>query len=144
MKQVKKIISVVLVLGMFSGTAFSATQIEWWHAMGGALGEAVNTIVGGFNRSQTEYEMKAVYKGNYTETMTAAIAAFRAKKQPHVVQVFEVGTATMMAAKGAIYPVHQMMEDTGQPFDESRYISAVIGYYTVSYTHLTLPTKRIV
>ena len=131
MKKVK-IISVVLVLGMFSGTAFSATQIEWWHAMGGALGEAVNTIVGGFNRSQTEYEMKAVYKGNYTETMTAAIAAFRAKKQPHVVQVFEVGTATMMAAKGAIYPVHQMMKDTGQPFDESRYISAVIGYYTTT------------
>jgi len=100
--------------------------------MGGALGEAVNTIVGGFNRSQTEYEMKAVYKGNYTETMTAAIAAFRAKKQPHVVQVFEVGTATMMAAKGAIYPVHQMMKDSGQPFDESRYISAVIGYYTTT------------
>ena len=132
MKQAKKMICVVLMLGMFSGTSFSATQIEWWHAMGGALGEAVNTIVGGFNRSQTEYVMKAVYKGNYTETMTAAIAAFRAKKQPHVVQVFEVGTATMMAAKGAIYPVHQLMSDAGQPFDESRYISAVIGYYTTT------------
>ena len=77
MKQVKKLISAVLMVGMFGGTAFSATQIEWWHAMGGALGETVNTIVGGFNRSQTEYVMKAVCKGNYTETMTAAVAAFR-------------------------------------------------------------------
>ncbi len=132
MKHVKRFMSAVLMLVMLSGPAYSATEVQWWHAMGGALGEAVNTIAGGFNRSQTEYVVKAVYKGNYTETMTAAIAAFRAKKQPHIVQVFEVGTASMMAAKGAIYPVHQLMADAGQPFDQGRYISAVIGYYTTT------------
>lgn len=70
-----------------------------------------------------------VYKGNYTETMTAAIAAFRAGEHPHIAQVFEVGTATMMAAKGAIYPVEQMMKDAGEPFDKSDYLPAVISYY---------------
>ena len=34
--------------------------------------------------------------------MTAAIAAFRARKQPHIVQVFEVGTATMNFAPARI------------------------------------------
>ena len=109
--------------------AMAATEIQWWHAMGGVNGELVNKMAEGFNKSQSDYKVVPVYKGNYTETMTAAIAAFRAKQQPHIVQVFEVGTATMMAAKGAIYPVEQMMKDTGEPFDKSDYLPAVISYY---------------
>jgi sn-glycerol 3-phosphate transport system substrate-binding protein len=125
-------VAVALAIGGFAGPAAAKIEIQWWHAMGGALGETVNDIAAGFNRSQTDYEVKAVYKGNYTETMTAGIAAFRSGKPPHIMQVFEVGTATMMAAKGAIYPVHQLMADQGVPFDESRYLSAVIGYYTTT------------
>lgn len=112
--------------------ASATTEFQWWHAMGGRLGEKVNAIAKQFNESQSDYKLTPVYKGNYTETMTAAIAAFRAKKQPHVVQVFEVGTATMMAAKGAIYPVHQLMDDQKIPFDENEYLKAVTGYYTDS------------
>ena len=125
-------VAVALAIGGFAGPAAAKIEIQWWHAMGGALGETVNDIAAGFNRSQTDYEIKAVYKGNYTETMTAGIAAFRSGKPPHIMQVFEVGTATMMAAKGAIYPVYQLMADQGIPFDESRYLSAVIGYYTTT------------
>ena len=122
--------AVALTLG--AGAASAQTEIQWWHAMGGALGETVNDIAAGFNRSQTVFVVKAVYKGNYTETMTAGVAAFRSGEPPHIMQVFEVGTATMMAAKGAIYPVYQLMADQGLPFDEGRYISAVIGYYTTT------------
>ncbi|WP_340116509.1 sn-glycerol-3-phosphate ABC transporter substrate-binding protein UgpB [Pelagibius sp. 7325] len=120
----------------FAGTlpqaALAATEIDWWHAMGGELGEKVNEIADGFNASQSDYILKPVYKGNYTETMTAAIAAFRAKQQPAIVQVFEVGTASMMAAKGAVKPVYQLMQDAGEPFDPKDYLSAVTGYYTDS------------
>lgn len=80
--------------------------------MGGALGKKVNEIAADFNASQSEFEIKPVYKGSYAETMTSAIAAFRAKEQPAIVQVFEVGTATMMGAEKAIYPVYQLMNDT--------------------------------
>ena len=124
--------SVALAIGGAVGAASAATEIQWWHAMGGALGETVNDIAAGFNRSQSDYVMKAVYKGNYTETMTAGIAAFRSGKGPHIMQVFEVGTATMMAARGAIYPVHQLMKDAKAPFDNKRYLSSVIGYYTTT------------
>jgi sn-glycerol 3-phosphate transport system substrate-binding protein len=111
-------------------TAASAqTEISWWHAMGGANGDRVNKIAEDFNASQSDYKVVPTNKGNYTETMTAAIAAFRAGEQPTIVQVFEVGTATMMAAKGAIVPVEKMMADAGEPFDKTDYLPAVISYY---------------
>ncbi|MEO3427697.1 sn-glycerol-3-phosphate ABC transporter substrate-binding protein UgpB [Pelagibius sp. CAU 1746] len=118
--------------GSLPQAALAATEIEWWHAMGGKLGEKVNEIAEGFNASQGDYVLKPVYKGNYTETMTAAIAAFRAKQQPVIVQVFEVGTASMMGAKGAVKPVYELMKETGEPFDPKNYLSSVTGYYTDS------------
>ncbi|PYE85963.1 sn-glycerol-3-phosphate ABC transporter substrate-binding protein UgpB [Pseudoroseicyclus aestuarii] len=112
-----------------SGAA-AQTEITWWHAMGGELGTKLEEIVQGYNDSQDAFAVTPVYKGNYTETMTAAIAAFRAGEQPDIVQVFEVGTGTMMAAEGAIYPVYQLMEDTGADFDPAAFLPAVVGYYT--------------
>ncbi|MEZ5846814.1 MAG: sn-glycerol-3-phosphate ABC transporter substrate-binding protein UgpB [Geminicoccaceae bacterium] len=113
-----------------AATAEAKTQVQWWHAMSGVNNERVDRIAADFNASQEEYEVVPTYKGNYTETMTAAVAAFRAGEQPHIVQVFEVGTATMMAAEGAVYPVYQLMEDAGEPFDQSKYLPAVVSYYT--------------
>ncbi len=112
--------------------AVAQTEIQFWHAMGGNLGEAVNAQVEGFNKSQTEYKVTLVYKGSYTETLTAAIAAFRAKQAPHLVQVFEVGTANMMAAKGAVYPVYQLMADAKEPFDPKAFVGPVTGYYSTT------------
>lgn len=129
MKNVKAIQMLAASALALSINANAATEVQWWHAMGGVNGERVNKIAADFNATQSDYKVVPVYKGNYTETMTAAIAAFRAKKQPHIVQVFEVGTATMMAAKGAVYPVEQMMRDAGEPFDKSDYLPAVISYY---------------
>jgi len=127
----------ILAAAAFSVASISSAsaepvEVNFWHAMGGALGETVDKMAADFNASQSDYQVNAIYKGNYTETMTSAIAAFRAKEQPHIVQVFEVGTATMMAAeeKGAIYPVHQLMADAGVDFDQGDYLPAVISYYT--------------
>jgi sn-glycerol 3-phosphate transport system substrate-binding protein len=110
--------------------AQAQTEIQWWHSMTGALGDRVNEISTGFNASQKEYKIVPVFKGSYPESMTAAIAAFRAGNAPHIVQVFEVGTATMMAAKGAIKPVYQLMKDSGIAWDPKAYVPAVAGYYT--------------
>ena len=112
-----------------SASAQAQVQIEWWHAMGGANGERVDRMAADFNASQSDYVVVPSYKGNYTETMTAAVAAFRANAQPHIVQVFEVGTATMMAAEGAVYPIHEVMSDNDVAFDKSVYLPAVVSYY---------------
>ena len=132
MKAPKTIFSAAVALAMSAGAVIAKTEVHWWHAMGGTNGERVDKIAADFNASQSDYEIIPSYKGNYTETMTAAIAAFRAKEHPHLVQVFEVGTATMMAAKGAIYPVEEMMRDSGEPFDGSAYLPAVVSYYQTS------------
>ncbi|MEM7190986.1 MAG: sn-glycerol-3-phosphate ABC transporter substrate-binding protein UgpB [Pseudomonadota bacterium] len=116
-------------IAAISTTALAETEVQWWHAMGGTNGERVNKIAEDFNATQSDYKVVPVYKGNYTETMTAAIAAFRADEHPQIVQVFEVGTATMMAAKGAIKPVEEVMSDAGEPFDKSDFLPAVISYY---------------
>ena len=96
----------VLMIGMFSGTALSATEIHWWHAFKGRLGTLLAEQVDQFNAAQSDYKVIQNRKGNYSETLNAGIAAFRAKKHPHILMVFEVGTATMMAAKGAIKPMY--------------------------------------
>ena len=106
------------------------TEVVWWHSMGGALGEWVNDLAKDFNASQKDYKITPVFKGSYDESMTAAIAAFRAGNAPTVLQVFEVGTATMMASKGAIVPVAKVMADAGLKFDPKAYVPAVAGYYT--------------
>jgi sn-glycerol 3-phosphate transport system substrate-binding protein len=124
-----------LALGASLGLAAPAhavTEITWWHSMTGALGEQVNKIANGFNDSQQDYKIVPVYKGSYPESMTAAIAAYRAGNAPDILQVFEVGTATMMSAKGAIKPVYQLMKEAGVKFDPKAYLGPVAGYYTNS------------
>ena len=106
------------------------TEIQWWHSMGGALGEWVNDQAKDFNASQKDFKIVPTFKGSYDESMTAAIAAFRAGNAPHILQVFEVGTATMMASKQAIVPVTEVMKKAGIKFDPAAYVPAVAGYYT--------------
>jgi sn-glycerol 3-phosphate transport system substrate-binding protein len=124
-------IAAMLTLVVFPASVLAEPiTVNWWFAHGGRLGEKVQEIVAGFNNSQNQYKVVATYKGSYPDTMTAGIAAFRSKSPPHILQVFEVGTATMMAAKGAIKPVYEVMAESGLPFDPNAYLSTVTGYYT--------------
>ncbi|SIT00362.1 carbohydrate ABC transporter substrate-binding protein, CUT1 family [Roseivivax lentus] len=112
--------------------ASAQTEIQFWHAFTGRLGELVAAQVEDFNASQSDYTVVASHKGNYSETLNAGIAAFRAGEQPHILMVFEVGTATMMAAEGAVRPVYEVMAESGAEFDPDAYIGAVKGYYTTT------------
>ena len=116
---------------MFNASmAMAATEIQWWHAFTGRLGELLQAHADDFNAMQDEFRVVPSLKGNYSETLNAGIAAFRAGEQPHILQVFEVGTATMMGATGAIVPVHEMMAEAGSPIDTNQFLAAVTGYYT--------------
>ncbi|MFN3936981.1 MAG: sn-glycerol-3-phosphate ABC transporter substrate-binding protein UgpB [Gemmobacter sp.] len=110
--------------------ALAATDIHWWHAFSGRLGELLQQHADEFNAMQSDYRIVTAFKGNYSETLNAAISAFRAGEHPHILQVFEVGTASMMAARGAIKPVYEVMAEAGRPFDPASFLPAVTGYYT--------------
>jgi sn-glycerol 3-phosphate transport system substrate-binding protein len=125
-----KLTSFALATLLATGVAQAQTEILWWHSMTAVNNEWVNGLAKQFNDSQKTYKITPIYKGSYDESMTAAIAAFRAGNAPHILQVFEVGTATMMASKGAVIPAGKVMADAGKKFDPNAYISAVSGYYT--------------
>ncbi|MDE2375800.1 sn-glycerol-3-phosphate ABC transporter substrate-binding protein UgpB [Bradyrhizobium sp.] len=123
-----QVVAAAAVLALASPVR-AATDIMLWHAMSGELGRQLEKLTSDFNTSQSDYRIVPSYKGNYTETVTAAIFAFRSRSQPAIVQVNEVATATMTAAKGAIYPVFELMRDQHEPFSPGAYLRAVSGYY---------------
>src|SRR5882724_3016333 len=111
--------------------AQSRVQVEFWHGLAQPLGGLLEKIATDFNAAQTQYQVNPSFKGSYPETMVGAIAAFRAGNAPHIVQMFEVGTATMMSARGAVKPVYELMRETGVAFDPNAYVPAVKGYYSL-------------
>lgn len=129
MRRSISIVAAVSILGS-SVPALAQTEVEFWHAFTGRLGDLVAEQADTFNASQSDYVVNQIHKGNYTETLNAGIAAFRAGEHPQILMVYEVGTATMMAATGAINPVHEVMAQAGMDFDQDRYIGSVKGYYT--------------
>jgi len=125
-------IAAAVAASLSAGAASAAAEIQLWHAFSGRLAELLTEQTEKFNAAQSDYVVVPTPKGNYSETLNAGIAAFRAGEQPHILQVFEVGTATMMGARGAIKPVHELMAEAGTPIDKSAFLSAVTAYYTTA------------
>ena len=112
--------------------AYAVIELQWWHAMTGGNNDVIVKLANDFNAAQSDYKVVPSYKGSYPDTMNAGIAAFRAGNAPHIMQVFEVGTATMMAATGAVKPVYKLMADAGEKFDPKIYLPAITGYYSTT------------
>ena len=132
LRQLGAAAAVAVTLAFAATPAHAVIELQWWHAMTGGNNDVVNKLAEDFNASQTEYKVVPSFKGGYADTMNAGIAAFRAGNAPHIMQVFEVGTATMMSATGAIKPVYQLMKDAGEPFDPKAYLPTITGYYSTS------------
>jgi len=124
----------LILAGVLAGPAGAQqkVQVDFWHGLTQPLGGILEKVAQDFNASQSKYQVNATFKGSYPETMVAAIAAFRAGNAPHIVQMFEVGTATMMAARGAIKPVYELARETGVNIDPKNYVGGVRGYYSTS------------
>lgn len=116
----------------WSGAAHAATEIQFWHAMQGANNDMIEELAKEFNASQTQYKVVPVYKGEYNDTLNAGIAAFRAHKAPDILQVFDAGTGTMVAARGAIVPIEKVMKDAHVPFKISDYLPGIVSYYSTA------------
>ena len=120
-----------VALGLAGAAAPAAAQpvdIQFWHGLTQPLGGMLEQIATDFNATQNQYRIQASFRGAYPETMVAAIAAFRASQAPHIVQMFEVGTGTMMAAGRAIKPLHELLAETYNLFDFIEYLPGVRGY----------------
>ncbi|HUX40179.1 MAG TPA: sn-glycerol-3-phosphate ABC transporter substrate-binding protein UgpB [Rectinemataceae bacterium] len=128
----KRSAAIIAALALGVSLAAEPVTFEFWHAMAGTNGDVTQKICDDFNASQSDYKVVPVFKGSYADTMNAGIAAFRAGQAPAILQVYEVGTATMMAAKGAVKPVYQLMAENNAKFDPNIYIPAITGYYSTT------------
>jgi len=122
----------LFVLTLFAARAQAATEIQFWHSMDGALGEALQTLVDRFNEQQSEYQVKLAYKGSYDEAVGAIRAAFLEGKSPHLVQVYDLSTANLLASKQIIRPVYEVLREAGERIDDHAYSPAASSYYSDS------------
>jgi len=107
-------------------------ELELWLSLRGPLFDAFSAEAMRFNEAQNIYWVTPIWKGTYPEVLSALIAAVRAGEQPHMVQIFEAGTATMMfGLKDFVYPVQNLMAEHGVPFEPEAFIPAVVGYYSL-------------
>jgi sn-glycerol 3-phosphate transport system substrate-binding protein len=125
-------IAAVAAAGVVATPAYAQIELQFWHAQTGGNNQIIVNLTDEFNASQKDYKVVPTYKGQYPDTLNAGIAAFRAGNAPHIMQVFEVGTATMMAATGAVKPVYLMMAEAGEEFDPKAYLPAITGYYSTA------------
>ncbi|WP_108574554.1 sn-glycerol-3-phosphate ABC transporter substrate-binding protein UgpB [Pseudomonas sp. GV047] len=114
-----------------SGHTLAATEITFWHSMDGINGEQIDSLVSRFNQSHPDYKVIASLKGDYEQSLANGIAAVRNGKSPDILQVYDLGTATMMYSR-AVVPVHQLFKDQGIPFDQKQFLAPVAGYYSDS------------
>jgi sn-glycerol 3-phosphate transport system substrate-binding protein len=144
MKETKRrFMTGLLATGMAMGLAGPSfaqqrVEIQFWHAMGGVLGERVDEIVKRFNDSQSKYTVVATNKGNYDEVINGVIAAYRAKKQPHLVQIYERGFMTMLLSD-AIVPVQELMTEKKKQIDWSDFIKPIASYYSYKGKLMSMP-----
>ena len=116
-----------LALSGLTATAQEPVEITFWHAMSGSRGEVVQALVDGFNEANPDVNLVAEFTGSYAETLTKALTAYSADEAPAIVQVYEVGTRTMLDS-GAIVPV---MEVSGGTLDQSQFVQPILNYYAI-------------
>ena len=121
-----------LALTMTASTTLAATNISWWHGMGGRNGEVINELSQKFNAAQSECALTPVSKGSYEEALSAGIAAFRSGEQPNILQVFDAGAATIISAKGATVAAEDLIKNAGFEFDRGAFIEGLRYFYADS------------
>src|SRR5689334_10494119 len=130
--------ALALFCGLTLRAAAQPVEIQWWHAMGGTLGERVDELVKKFNASQQKYVVVAVNKGNYDEVINGTIAAYRAKRAPQLVQIYERGFMTMLLSD-AIVPVQDLLTEKGYKIDWNDFVKPVASFYQYKGKLMTMP-----
>jgi len=120
----------ILLVAVLNAPARAQQEIQFWHALSGALGNELDTLIRGFNESQKEYRVVGTHKGSYEDTMIAALAQQRIGTGPHIVQVSEIGTGHVMAWRSAYVPAWQVVADAGESLEARSFIPAVAGYFS--------------
>ncbi len=105
-----------------------ATRIEFWHAMSGANGNAVEEIGNRFNQAQKTCFVDPIFQGTYDDSLNKIKAAMQSGDVPAIAQMYDLATQLMIDLK-VIAPMQDFIDK--DKYDISDYEKNVLGYYTV-------------
>ena len=129
---IKKFSMAAMAIAFSATSSMAATNITWWHGMGGRNGEVINEVSQKFNAAQSACAITPVSKGSYEEALASGIAAFRSGEQPNILQVFDAGAATIINAKGAVIPAEDIITKAGYKFDREAFIPGVRSFFAAA------------
>lgn len=110
--------------------------LDYWNAIGGDAGEALQELVDNFNDSQDEIEINSLYQGSYDEALNKLKQVEGTKEAPSIVQLFGTGNREMIDTAD-IVPVQNFMDE--EDYDTSMFEDATIDYYTFDDKIYSMP-----
>ncbi len=132
---VKKFLLIFLLVA-FAAFGFSQT-VQFWHAMGGWRIDWFNEKAEEFNSLNPDITVEVQYTGSYRDTLNKLIAAVQGGNQPHVVQIFDVGTQIMIDG-GIAVPMGELIESDPDA-DLGKFLPQVLSYYRVNDVLYSMP-----
>jgi len=101
-------------------------KIVFWHAMGGANGEAVQRMVDNYNKSQSQTSGEAIFQGTYDDALAKLKTALASNSAPALIQVYDIGMRFMVDS-GEVVPMQEFMDK--EKLDTSDFEQNVLAYY---------------
>ena len=106
----------------------AAADFDFWYAHGGIYAQAIESMCANFNAASLQDHVHCFPQGTYEQTLRKTVAAYRAGRQPALVEIYDIGSADMLLS-GAVYPVDTLMQAMGHPIDASDYLKGIRRFY---------------
>jgi len=86
------------------------TEVIFWQAMGGPLGDALEILITEFNEIHPNIHITSINMGNYTALSQKLMASIQTGNQPHVAQAYEAWIANMMEGD-VLVPMQEFIDE---------------------------------
>ncbi|MDO9578583.1 MAG: ABC transporter substrate-binding protein [Candidatus Cloacimonadales bacterium] len=93
------------------------TEVIFWQAMGGPLGDALTELVNEFNKTHPDIHVTSINMGNYTALSQKLMASIQTGNQPNVAQAYEAWIANFVDGN-VIIPIQDFI-DADSTFGEA-------------------------
>ncbi len=118
-----------------TAVATNPVDLDFWFALSGDSGKAVQELVDRFNASQTGIKVTATYQGDYASAYAKILAAITGSSAPDVVQL---GAAPLLGSSEAILPITDFTK-ADSSFNLDSILPAFLEYNTANGTLWSMP-----
>jgi len=102
------IFSIIVFAGCSKQAKSTKIELEFWHAMGGPLGDALTKLVNEFNEIHPDIHINEISMGRYQALSQKLMAAIVANTQPDMAQAYEAWIAKFIEGN-ALVPVEKFI-----------------------------------